>query len=263
MIPKIIHYCWFGGNPLPENAKKCIASWRKYCPDYKIKEWNETNYDVHKIPYISQAYEAKKYAFVSDYVRFDIVYSFGGVYFDVDVEVLKPLEPILAEGAFFAMEEAGRVNSGLGIAAEKSNPIYAEILADYRNSNFLRGKGQYDLTTVVTRLSDILKQYGLKKADTIQIVEGIKIYPSEYFSPKNVKTQKTQITENTYTIHHFDASWLIPLRKKYLKAYSYLVPKLGVLCSSILLLPLRLLCIIKEIGFWGLIKRFTSKKKGK
>mgnify|MGYP001644804644 FL=1 len=104
MIPKIIHYCWFGGHPLPASALKCIESWRKYCPDYEIKEWNESNYDVNKIPYISQAYEVKKYAFVSDYARFDILYQYGGVYFDTDVEVIKPIDEIIEKGAFFGME---------------------------------------------------------------------------------------------------------------------------------------------------------------
>lgn len=104
MIPKIIHYCWFGGNPLPKSAERCIASWRKFLPDYEIKEWNENNYDVHKIQYIQEAYEAKKYAFVSDYARFDILYQYGGIYFDTDVEVLKPLEDIIARGPFMGRE---------------------------------------------------------------------------------------------------------------------------------------------------------------
>lgn len=263
MIPKIIHYCWFGGNPLPETAKKCIDSWRKFCPDFEIKEWNERNYDVHKIPYSSQAYTAKKYAFVSDYARFDIVYRLGGIYFDTDVEVLKPLAPILADGAFFAMEEAGRVNSGLGLAAESGHPIYAEILQNYRAHDFLRDGGRCDLTTVVTRVTDILKRHGLRNEDCIQTIAGIKIYPSEYFSPKNTKTQKLTITANSYTIHHFDASWVIPLRKKYLNAYAALVPKLGVTLTSLLLLPWRFVCIIKEVGFGGLCKRLGERFKGK
>ena len=100
MIPKIIHYCWFGRNPLPDSAKKCIESWRKFFPEYEIKEWNEDNFDVHLIPYVEEAYNAKKYAFVSDYARFWILYFYGGVYFDTDVEVIRPMDDILAKGGF-------------------------------------------------------------------------------------------------------------------------------------------------------------------
>lgn len=107
MIPKKIHYCWFGRKPLPESAKKCIASWKKFFHDYEIIEWNEDNYDVNKIPYIQQAYEAKKYAFVSDYARFDVLYQYGGVYFDTDVEVIRPFEDILEKGAFMGCETDG------------------------------------------------------------------------------------------------------------------------------------------------------------
>ena len=121
MIPKKIHYCWFGGNPLPLLAQKCIESWKKYLPDYEIIEWNEANYDVHKIPYISQAYKAKKYAFVSDYARVDILNEHGGVYFDTDVEVLKDLSPILAKGPFLGIEAAGAIANGLGMAAEQGD----------------------------------------------------------------------------------------------------------------------------------------------
>src|SRR5215510_15199585 len=114
MIPKIIHYCWFGGNPLSELALKCIASWKKYFPNYEIKEWNESNYDVHKIPYTSEAYNAKKYAFVSDYARFDILYQYGGIYFDVDVEVIKQFGDILNDTGFMGMETLSGCNAGLG-----------------------------------------------------------------------------------------------------------------------------------------------------
>ena len=123
MIPKIIHYCWFGGNPLPASALKCIESWRKYCPDYEIKEWNESNYDVNKIRYSSQAYQAKKYAFVSDYARFDILYQWGGLYFDTDVEVIRPIDDILAKGAFLGLETSETVNPGLGMAVSPNDPL--------------------------------------------------------------------------------------------------------------------------------------------
>lgn len=259
MIPKIIHYCWFGGKPLPESAKKCIASWKKFCPDYEIKEWNESNYDVHKIPYVSQAYTTKKYAFVSDYARFDIIYRFGGFYFDVDVELLKPLPQLDGYQGFFAMQEAGTVASGLGIASEKGTALYNEILQDYNRSEFLRANQKQDLTTVVTRVSDILKRHGLKKTDILQTAAGYLIYPSEYFNPKNMKTQKTTITPNTVAIHHFDASWVIPSRKKYLNLYARLTKKLGHTTAGILLFPWRVFCVIQEVGISGLKKSILTK----
>ena len=207
-IPKIIHYCWFGKNPLPELAQKCIASWKKYLPDYEIKEWNEENYDVRKIPSTAQAYDAKKYAFVSDYARFDILYQYGGLYFDTDVEVIKPLDEILKRGAFAGVERAGSLNAGLGLASPAASPIYKEILDSYKNSSFIKDDGSIDLTTVVTRVSDIFKKHGFTDKNEIQKVEEITVYPSEYFCPKDIETGKLTVTENTVSIHWFDGSWV-------------------------------------------------------
>ena len=161
MIPKIIHYCWFGGNPLPELAVKCINSWKKYLPDYEIVEWNESNYDVRKIPYIAQAYDAKKYAFLSDYARFDILYQYGGIYFDTDVEVIKPLNEILEKGSFAGVECTGALNTGLGIASPAASAIYKEILNSDESSEFLYKNGSMNLTTVVDRVSEIFYKHGL------------------------------------------------------------------------------------------------------
>ena len=138
MIPKVIHYCWFGGNPLPESAQKCIASWRKFLPDYEIKEWNESNFDVNAIPYTAQAYAAKKYAFVSDYARFSILYDNGGLYFDTDVEVIRPMDDIIENGPFmgFEIDASGidfkkAVAPGLGLGANPGLGLYKEILEHY------------------------------------------------------------------------------------------------------------------------------------
>ena len=207
-IPKTIHYCWFGGKPLPDFAQKCIASWKKFCPDYEIKEWNEQNYDVRKIPYTAQAYAVKKYAFVSDYARFDILYEYGGIYFDTDVELIKPLDEIINRGAFCGIEQPGYIASGLGMAAPEAMPIFREILDSYKSENFINVDGSYNLTTVVTRVSDIFKKHGFSDKEEIQEVAGIKIYPPEYFCPKNILTGELSITNNTYSIHHFDASWV-------------------------------------------------------
>lgn len=207
VIPRIIHYCWFGRNSLPPLAVKCIDSWRKYLPDYEIREWNEDNYDVHKIPYIAQAYDAKKYAFVSDYARFDIIYKYGGIYFDTDVEVIKPMDDIISNGAFFGLESAGSLAAGLGMASQAGNPIYLEILKSYEASKFIMPDGKQDLTTVVKRVSDIFRKYGFRDIDEIQTVAGCTIYPPEYFCPISVNDGKLRITDNTRTIHHYAQSW--------------------------------------------------------
>lgn len=211
MIPKIIHYCWFGGKPLPELAQKCIESWKKFCPDYEIIEWNENNYDVRKISYIAEAYDEKKYAFVSDYARFDILYEHGGIYFDTDVEVIKDMSPILERGAFAGVESCGNgaaLNAGLGIASPAASPIFAEILEYYKLEHFKNDDGSLNLKTVVTRVSEIFEKYGLTDKNEIQEVAGFAIYPPEYFCPKDYRTGALNITDSTYTIHHFDGSWL-------------------------------------------------------
>ena len=225
MIPKTIHYCWFGGKPLPDSAKKCISSWRQYFPGYEIKEWNESNYDVKKIPYIAQAYEAKKYAFVSDYARFDILYHKGGIYFDTDVEVIKSFDDILKHGAFMGCEidgnallktensNANYVNPGLGIAAAPGLGIYKEILNFYETQSFLNDDGTLNTETIVTKTTKILKQHGLKDIKGIQSVEGITIYPKEYFNPKDSKTGKLEITEKTHSIHWYSMTWMTPAQR--------------------------------------------------
>lgn len=214
MIPKTIHYCWFGGNPLPELAQRCIASWRKFLPDYEIREWNETNYDVRKIPYTAQAYDAKKYAFVSDYARFDILYQHGGVYFDTDVEVIKPLDDILERGAFAGVECAGALAAGLGIASPAASQIYREILDSYQDEQFVRADGSLNLRTVVVRVSDIFRRHGFVEEDRIQFVADTTVYPTEYFCPIGILTGVLHITENTRTIHHFVASWKTDYEKQ-------------------------------------------------
>ena len=193
---------------MPELAQKCIASWKKFCPDYEIKEWNESNYDVRKIPYTAQAYDAKKYAFVSDYARFDILHEYGGIYLDTDVELIKPLDELLKCGAFCGVEQPGAINAGLGIGSYADNPIFLEILDSYQLDNFIKGDGTYNLKTVVVRVSDIFKKYGFSGKEEIQKVAGLTIYPKEYFCPKDLISGEINLTKNTYSIHHFDASWI-------------------------------------------------------
>ncbi len=215
MIPKVIHYCWFGRNPLPKLAVKCIDSWKKHMPDYEIKEWNEDNFDVNIIPYTRDAYNCGKYAFVSDYARFWILYNFGGVYFDTDVEVLKPMDEIIQSGAYMGCENLAlsdndlRVNAGLGLACEKNNPLYKEILDNYLGLSFFEN-GVPNLTTVVEIVSNLLYLKGFRSVNEIQEICGVKIYPAEYFAARINSQVSIPRTENTYSVHHYMASWESP-----------------------------------------------------
>lgn len=226
MIPKIIHYCWFGSNPLPESAKRCIESWRKYLPDYEIKEWNETNIDVNLIPYTAQAYAAKKYAFVSDYIRFKVLYEFGGIYFDTDVEVIKPFDRIIEDGSFMGFEEnpslkngnafKGNVNPGLGMGAISGLGLFEEVIKKYNNMYFINEDGSLNQKTVVEYTTKILVKHGLTNVQGIQHIAGVNIYPAEYFNPLNDNTGRLNITKNTYSVHWYSKSWINehPLRRK-------------------------------------------------
>lgn len=206
-IPKIIHYCWFGNNPLPENVRKCIASWEKYCPDFEIKQWNESNYDVNKYDYTREAYEKKKYAFVSDVARLDIVSNFGGIYLDTDVELIKPLNLFLDDKLFMGMETPGRIATGLGFGAIKGHHVIQENLAEYKNRSFILPNGSVDETSCVTITSNLLKKiYGRSfKSDTF--TDDIRIYSPDVFCPFNFETNKLLLTDRTVAIHHYDATW--------------------------------------------------------
>ena len=214
MIPKVIHYCWFGRKPLPKSARRCVASWREYLPDYEIVRWDEDNYDVNKTAYTREAYAAKKYAFVSDYARFDILYRHGGMYFDTDVEVVRPMDDILARGAFMGCEIDGggspgiAVAPGLGMAAEPGMDVYRQILDYYEGLRYLQPDGSPLPATVVKHTTEVLLQCGLQNASGIQRVGGVTVYPAEYFNPYDDPTGRLRITDNTRAIHWFTKSWL-------------------------------------------------------
>ena len=216
MIPKVIHYCWFGGNPLPKSAIKCINSWKKYLPDYEIKEWNESNFDINMMPYTREAYEMKKYAYVSDVARFWVLYHEGGVYFDTDVEVIKPMDDIIEAGAFMGIEDLGvegetfpNIAPGLGLAVEARHPFYQKILDHYQNCHYYDQvtKVPYSLT-VVEHCTELLIKDGIKPTNKFQTVSGINIYPIDYFCPLEDATGILTITENTRAIHWFSKSWI-------------------------------------------------------
>ncbi|MBO5215687.1 MAG: glycosyl transferase [Clostridia bacterium] len=201
----VIHYCWLGRGEKPEKVKYCIESWKKICPNAQIKEWNEDNYDVNAIAYTKQAYEQKKYAFVSDYMRFDVLHREGGVYLDTDVELLKDITP-LTDKPFMALERAGEVNPGLIMNALGGEKLLRQVMDYYeKQESFNLDK------TVVTITTEILREHGLGEGDEKQSVAGFEIYPTEYFNPKGGDYGKEVITENTYSVHHYLATWKPPI----------------------------------------------------
>ena len=220
MIPKVIHYCWFGRNSLPASAQKCIASWRKYLPDYKIKEWNEDNFDVNIIPYTQQAYEAKKYAFVSDYARFWVLYHYGGLYFDTDVEVIKSFDDIVDNGAFMGLEIDGTkegskiaINPGLGLGAEAGLPIYQEILKRFAKLDYYGKDGRRNNYTMIPMVTDLFLRNGLLANGQIQTLSSVTIYPQFFFNPYNDMTGELAVTSDSHSIHWYSATWMEPKSK--------------------------------------------------
>lgn len=217
-IPKIIHYCWFGENPLPELAQKCITSWKKYCPDYEIKEWNESNFDLNCCDYVQEAYGAKKWAFVSDVARLSIVYQYGGVYLDTDVELLKPLDKLLEMPAFFGAEADSLINTGLGFGAEKGNNIVRALLDDYSGLHFRKEDGTFDTTACPKRNTCVFEKAGYSTSEKqIWCTKDATVFPPEYFCPVNYKTGHTEITPLAYSIHHYSESWLSEQEKYHVR----------------------------------------------
>ena len=206
-IPKIIHYCWFGGKPKPPLAEKCIKSWKKYCPDYEIMEWNESNFDISTAPlYVRQAYEAGRWAFVTDFVRLKALLEFGGVYMDTDVEVVKSLDPYLHHSGFAGFEHPERVQTGL-MACEKDFPLFKAFLAHYDTALFYKPDGTQDITTNVEVLTKLCRDRGMVCNDRFQVVDGLALYPREVFCPVDYDTEKLHRTRKTVTIHWFASSW--------------------------------------------------------
>lgn len=211
MIPKVIHYCWFGRNPKPLIIKKCIKSWEKFCPDYKIIEWNEDNFDIHQNRFCSEAYEMKKWAFVSDYARLKILYDFGGIYMDTDVELIRPIDDFLANTNFIGFQHEHYVNSGLIFGSEREGKFVKEQLEIYENMSFIQDGGKLNMTVCQEYTTGILRKSDVIVPDTGKIQYStqyqLTVYPSEYFCPIDIRTGSKRITENTYAIHHFTSSW--------------------------------------------------------
>lgn len=207
LIPKIIHYCWFGNNEKPKEVKAIISNWKHILPDYEIIEWNEQNFDINQYEYTKAAYMEKKYAFVTDVVRLFALKEYGGIYMDTDVEVIKPLNPLLINQAFTGCETEKMCVTGT-IGAKKNNPWITLLLNDYKERQFYNDHGKVDLTTNTTRITDLTKlHYGWKEKDTNQDLKDVFIYSSDYLCAKSYHTGKINKTINTFTIHHFSGSW--------------------------------------------------------
>lgn len=245
MIPKVIHYCWFGHGEIPEKEKRCIESWKKWCPDYQIVRWDESNYNVNIIPYTRDAYKEKKWSFVSDYARVDIIYQHGGIYLDTDVELLKSLDAYLKDGMFCGFESRdplmdkkgikyeNSVNFGLGFGAEAGHVILKDILDLYSTLSFYQADGSLNLMACPHYQTQVLIRYGLRDDRSYQKLENCVVYPEDYFSPKSYLTGKITITENTVSIHHFRVSWTdeegrknLELQWKYYEKYGYTVGRI-------------------------------------
>lgn len=207
MIPKVIHYCWFGRGEKPKLAKKCIASWKKYMPDYEIIEWNEDNYDVFSNPYTRFCYENKKWAFLSDYIRLDIVAQYGGVYFDTDVEVLKNIDHLLNCGAFYCFESNDFINTGEGFGAEQGHPSVLAMKQEYHKLE-CDSEQQYPIIICPQLNTKALMQFGLTLNGESQTLGNVEILSSDFMNPYDDLIGKLCLSENTVSIHWYSKSWM-------------------------------------------------------
>ena len=230
MIPKIIHYCWFGRGQMPELALKCIESWHKCMPDWEYKLWNEDNFDVNSVPYVKEAYEARKYAFVTDYVRLYALYTEGGVYMDTDVEALKSYEDLLSLTAFTGYEGSKKLPPVTGTMASEAGGLWVkEQLDQYDGLHFVREDGTLDMTTNTIRISEVMRKGGFIQDGKYHVYKDMHVFPTEYFCPRQT-TGEVLINENTYCDHHFMGTWDEEKSKK-----SFLLRMVGPKVSIVLI----------------------------
>lgn len=211
MIPKIIHYCWFGGKPKPENVLKYMHSWKAKMPDFELREWNEDNFDVESFLFTKEAYHAKKFAFVSDFVRLYVLNKIGGIYFDTDIEVLKSFEDLLNQDYILGYERPMIVGTGV-MAAIPGISFLQSFMETYLDKRFLVKDGHFNTTPNTKLLTLFLKENNY----------NLKIYGEEYFSAKDFLTGKIHCTPNTYCIHHYAGSWLTPWQQVKMKIHHLL-----------------------------------------
>lgn len=209
MIPKKIHYCWFGNNSKSSLVEKCIRSWKKYCQDYEIIEWNEENFDISQCPlYVQEAYQEKQWAFVTDYVRLKIVYENGGIYMDTDVELKKNLDEFLKYNGYFGFEDGVHIATGLGFGSVAKTPILLAMMKDYEGISFIKEDGSYNLMPCPERNTSVFLKHGLRQDNSKQVLGGnILVLPSIYLCPISYSTGKKEKSLKTVSIHWFSASW--------------------------------------------------------
>jgi len=259
MIPKKIHYCWFGRNPKSDDILYYIESWKKHCSDYEFIEWNEDNFDINSNMYVKEAYDAKKWAFITDYVRLWVIFTYGGIYMDTDVEVLKPLDSFLKHPAFSGFESNSTITTGI-MAGEKDNKWFKIQLSYYDNKHFLLEDGTYDLTTNVKTITNLTKQnYSINLDNSFQDLGDIVFYSSEYFCPKDNQTGLLHITENSHTIHHFNGSWATKNHKNFANTRRFLKRKFGKKIGSVLLVIPFIYWQIKDNGIKKTIQKFIHR----
>ncbi len=208
-IPKIIHYCWFSNDPLPELVQKCIASWRKYLPDYRIMLWDTSAFDMESHPFVSEAFAAKKYAFAADYVRLYALYHHGGIYLDSDVEVKRSMDKLLSLKAFTGFEDDVHIQMAV-LGSEKGGVWVRSMLDYYDGRHFVLPDGSYDVKTNVKIATELMAGRGFVPGNRYQVLDdgNIHIFPRDYFCPKDFASGEMRITRRTYAIHHFTGSWL-------------------------------------------------------
>jgi mannosyltransferase OCH1-like enzyme len=233
MIPKTIHYCWFGGNPKPKLAEKCIASWNKQCPDWEIVQWSEENVDLSDCPrYVQDAYQAKKYAYVTDYIRLKVLYEHGGFYLDTDVELMKPLDAFCTHRGVIGFENDQFVNSGQLLAAKAGHPVLEEMMACYHDLEFYHQDGRMNLVGCPHVNTDVLERHGLIRNGQEQTAGDFHIYPAAWFNPLDSATGILNKTEHTVSIHWYSMSWISPIKQLRVKIMRRIRRVLQYLCNQ-------------------------------
>ena len=232
MIPRTIHYCWFGGNNLTILARRCLDSWKTHCPDYEIIQWNESNFDLSYCPYVYEAAEAGKWAFVTDVVRLHVLYHYGGIYLDSDVEVLKPLDDILHYEVVSGFQDKNSIPTGT-MASIREHHLIKELLDEYDGIHFKKEDGSFNMITNCKRITDTCLKKGLVLNNKFQVVDGLTLFPSDFFCAKDLVTGHINKTTNTYTVHHFAGSWTTPANKRNAKIYGCFVKIFGEKAGSV------------------------------